>query len=867
MALRGASRAALAAALMFASGFAGLGYQLVWTEQSALALGHEAAAVLAVVTAFFGGLALGGFALGARIEASTRPVLWYAGCELGIATAGSALSCFGPRFDAAVARWVGVNAAPTLTWSLAFASTFVLLLPATLAMGATLPAIERMCAVRFRDARSFSLLYASNTAGAVLGVCCAVFGLLPALGLAKTTLVCAALNVLCALLALASFPREVQPSSDATRNEPAQARHAMFLLAATGLLGIGYEVLAVRVLAEVTEDTVYTFALLLAVYLAGTALGAALYRRVLEGRVDGRALGDALLSSLGAACLASGSIFWAANDLERRLSEALGGSMTGALAGEAALAIVVFALPTLVMGALFSHLARAARASGLSFGRALGVNTLGAAAAPVIFGVGALPWLGAKATLGSIVAGYLALVSRERWRTARVWIPALGAVGLVVLAPPLRVVTVPAGGNVVSYEAGITAAVSVVADADGVLRLRIDNREQEGSSATRYVDARQAWLPLLLHPGPRRVLFLGLGTGVTARSAAADPTLAVDAVELVPEVITAARRFASEEDRAALERLRVVEADARRYVRTTETHYDVIVSDNFHPARSGSGALYTVEHFASARALLTPDGVFCQWLPLHQLDLETLRSIVRAFVTASPNAFALLANNSLETPVLGLVTRAASRPIDPALVERRIRTAPLRERLALLGLDEPLAVLGSFVGGPSELREFAGDAPLNTDDRPEVAYRAPRATYAPRERPADRLVELLGDISVESRVLVSADAGAWGDRLSAYWAARNRFIAAGREVHPSADAATMLAQVREPLLSVLRISPDFRPAYDPLLSMASSLARSDAPAARELLAELVRVQPTRAEAPRMLALLRDTETSRAAARP
>src|SRR5215813_10708001 len=72
-------------ALMTASGFAGLGYQIVWTEQCALWQGHEAAAVLAVVAAFFGGLAAGALALGARIEKSARPVRWYAGCELVIA--------------------------------------------------------------------------------------------------------------------------------------------------------------------------------------------------------------------------------------------------------------------------------------------------------------------------------------------------------------------------------------------------------------------------------------------------------------------------------------------------------------------------------------------------------------------------------------------------------------------------------------------------------------------------------------------------------------------------------------------------------------------------------------------------------------
>jgi hypothetical protein len=97
-------------------------------------------------------------------------------------------------------------------------------------------------------------------------------------------------------------------------------------------------------------------------------------------------------------------------------------------------------------------------------------------------------------------------------------------------------VDIPEDGHVVSYRASAMAAVSIVEDAHSVASLHIDNRQQEGSNATLYADARQAVLPLLLHPAPRRALFLGLGTGITAASAAEDLMLEVDAVELLPEV-------------------------------------------------------------------------------------------------------------------------------------------------------------------------------------------------------------------------------------------------------------------------------------------------------------------------------------------
>jgi spermidine synthase len=488
------------------------------------------------------------------------------------------------------------------------------------------------------------------------------------------------------------------------------------------------------------------------------------------------------------------------------------------------------------------------------FGHALGANTLAGALAPALCGVLAIPALGLKATLLTIAAGYLALTAQRVWLTPSFLLPAAGALGLALVTPPLSFVQVPVGGRLVSYREGITAAVSVVEDAGGVARLHINNRQQEGSNATRHVDARQAWLPLLLHPGPRRALFLGLGTGVTAASAAEDSTLSVDVVELLPEVVEASQYF-RDDTAAGAARLQYRVADARRYVRASEERYDVIVSDNFHPARSGSASLYTVEHFRAVAARLTEDALFCQWLPLHQLDLQTLRSIVRSFVAVYPVSFALLASNSLETPVLGLVARSRGRRFQLVELRERLKQLALPERVTSLGFEDEYAVLGSFLAAPQALEQFAGDAPANTDDRPLVAYRAPWLTYAADSRPRDRLLQLLHGTSIEPHALLAGNDPVLARRLAAYWFARNRYLELGRDVRPSLRVEDMLAQVRSPLLSVLRISPDFRPAYDPLVAMASALSRSDAAAAGALLAELASIQPARSEAPQLLSLL------------
>ncbi|HMJ09930.1 MAG TPA: fused MFS/spermidine synthase, partial [Polyangiaceae bacterium] len=338
------------------------------------------------------------------------------------------------------------------------------------------------------------------------------------------------------------------------------------------------------------------------------------------------------------------------------------------------------------------------------------------------------------------------------------------------------------------------------------------------------------------------------------------------AVELLPEVIAASSHFTNQFEEGA-RRLHVVEADARRYVRISSRRYDVIVSDNFHPARSGSGALYTLEHFEAVRLRLEPAGVFCQWLPLHQLDLETLRSIVRSFVTVYPNGWAMLASNSLETPVVGLVARRDQKRFDLAAIQRRLSQSAAREQLRRLALEDELAIFGSFVADPEGLERFAGSAPVNSDDHTIVTYLAPRLTYAADSSARDRLIQLLATLSISPGQLLTTQDSVWPRRLAAYWMARDRYIELGRDVRPSPKVAEMLSRVREPLLSVLRISPDFRPAYDPLLSMATALARSDISGSRALLTELARLQPARSEASELLMRMRDVTFAGAALHP
>lgn len=841
--------------LIFLSGFAGLGYEIVWTRLFAVGLGHEIPAVLAVVAAFFSGLALGAWSLDRRVSTSRVPGRWYASLELLIGAWAVVLVFLIAPGNVLAARLMGISPSAFRHWTVAFLVPFFLLLPATVAMGATLPAAERLFSRLRQDGWSVGGLYAANTLGAMAGTLLTTLVIAPALGFKATLYSLAALNFLCGVGILAGPARREEgrlPVNIAIPGTPVPERLSLVLFC-TGLLGIGYEVLVVRVLSQVLENTIYSFAGVLSVYLFGTACGAALYQKFAP-RDRYRQVLASLLLALSTACLVGIVLLWGAPFIYRGVREGLGGGLGGSVSGEVALALVVFLLPTVCMGATFSHLAQGARRPEEGLGRALGVNTLGSALAPALFGVLCLPAFGAKATLIILASGYLLLALL--WRPARWW-PAVLPLGLALflLFTPdhLRMVDLPAGSKIVAHAEGVMAAVTVVQDAGHDRYLKVNNHFVMGGTASFFSDARQALIPLLLHPRPQKALFLGLGTGATFAAAALYPGLQADGVELVPEIVPMLPLFRrTTDDLASQKRLKVFVADARRFVNCTDKNYDVIVGDLFHPARDGAGSLYTVEHFQAIRARLTPGGLFCQWLPLYQLDLPVLQTIIRTFLDVFPEGSAMLAHYSLEMPILGLV--AGNNPLryPPDWLERRVQDGNLRAGLENLHLQDSLALFGLFLAGSEDLRAFVGEGPLNTDDQPVVIFEAPRFAYAHQEPPAARLLALLKHLNPQPRDILrpaqNPSEVSRQERLAAYWQARQRFLLAGVGVEETNDPRKLLQTVRDPLLSLVRRNQDFSPAYDSLLVLAWRLSRTDPLAARELLLELERANPKRPDA-------------------
>lgn len=847
--------------LLFFSGAVGLGYEMVWTRMLSVALGHEIIAVLTVVAAFFSGLALGSWALDTPVSVSKHPGRWYAGLELVIGLWSLILALIFPWAADLASGLIGVDPGNLRHWAVAFLHPFLLLLPATVAMGGTLPAMERLLSGLKYDGRSVGGLYAANTFGAMAGTLATTFWMSPALGFKMTLFILAGVNFLCAAgMLLGGVRGQAYPPAtvDAwTESRPAGRRVHVSLFAA-GLLGIGYEVLAVRALSQILENTVYSFAAILSVYLLGTSIGAAVYQ-AWSPKQGFRDVMGCLAQGLSLTCIAGLCLMLLVERIYSGVRGWIGHGMIGAVGGELCAAAAVLLLPTILMGMTFSHLAQAACGKKGGLGRALSVNTIGAAIAPFLFGVALLPAMGLKPSLVLVAAGYLMLVPvpapRPQWMTALV--PAVLCCLLIFIPLPMRFVTAPAGGKVLAYVEGVMASVSVVSDADNQVHLKVNNHYQMGGTSSAYSDRRQAHIPLLLHRAPKNALFLGLGTGASFAAAADYPGLKAVAVELVPEIIGVLPHFESVTGRVGENpQLEIKVADARRYVNTDRSSYDVIIADLFHPSRDGAGSLYTVEHFRAVQQRLAPGGVFCQWLPVYQLDMNVLKTIMRSFLEVFPDASAFMAHYSLTHPIVGLVGGERLREEGVDWFDQRVGAGLLREHLNALQLKNSFDFLGCYLAGEKELSRFVGTGPLNTDDNPIVMFEAPRFVYSEQEPASKRLLALIDAMPPRAADVQPEDGDKAGradnERLAKYWTARNRFIHAGAGVPQTRDVKELLSYVSEPLLEVVRISPDFDPAYLPLLAMAQNLVRIDPDDGRALLRQLIDANPARPEARHLL---------------
>lgn len=713
------------ALLFLLSGFSALIYQVVWLRLLALVFGVTVYAASAVLSSFMGGLALGSWAGGRLAPRLGPPLRVFAFLEIGIGLSALATPNALDAVDA-LYSWLHFRAPDSpvhLTIARVVCSSVILLVPTTL-MGASLPVLARYLGAGGKPAAArVGILYAANTAGGILGVTLAGFTLIGSIGISATTRVAVAANLAAGIAALVLAPalRSAPPAGvDATREDDARphgSRAILIVVALAGFAGLALEVVWFRLLTLFLAATTYAFTTMLATVLAGIALGSAIAAGCVTRSAD-------RVRTLAWMHIATGVCVLLSITALAHTYRA--GWRTSGVVQACVLAMLPAAT---LMGATFPYalalwLGNTTAEIGKRVGVLYAVNVCGAVAGTLLGGFLLLPWLGSRGSLLVIAATYLVaaavLVGAFSGRSALVRsglisVALFGAAALTLPDPYAAVLArrYPAGERLVFRAEGVQTTATVH---DGDRRtMYLDGLHQANDSPEMVrIHAEIGHLPMMLHAQPERALVIGLGGGVTAGAVASHAQTVTDVVELARSVVAAASLF-SHVNGDVLRRRHVTLRvdDGRNYLRLTSRRYDVLTADIIQPIHAGAGHLYSLEYYGLARRVLRRDGLMLQWIG-HR-DAAHYRLIMRTFLRAFPDA-TLWAGGTL------MVGSLQPLRIDRTAYERRLQDSAARHSLGGVGLETFDALLARYTAGPEEMRQFAGDGPVLTDDHPRLEF-------------------------------------------------------------------------------------------------------------------------------------------------
>jgi spermidine synthase len=750
------------------SGSSALIYQVLWLRLLGLVFGVTIYAASTVWASFMAGLAIGSFAAGRVADRARRPLLWFAGAELGIGV--SAMST--PWLLRAL-QGLFFYFSPSLNNSLAtatavrFGISFVVLALPTALMGATLPLVLKSSTLRpDRLGLSTAILYASNTAGAIAGALAAGLYFVPMLGMTATFRSAGALN-LAAAVAAAAISRRLGTTLESVRSAVPQAgataldvgagaaarRVVLATFAVSGGVSLALEVIWLRVSVLILGPTVYVVSLLLAGVLLGIATGSYAVAPFLGRRRHGVATLALLEGAVAFSAMLSIVVLPKVPAVVAALPAGMAALAPAYLVPIVVASVIVAVPPMLLMGVAFplglhvwAERADDPPAAGFASRVATfySLNVCGGIAGSLVAGFLLLPRFGSRATLIVVCSVTLAsavallAVSPVR-RSVRI----LGAFALagsfVALARsvPSPVDSLLAlrhpGEPILWREEGVQTTASVQSIVFGRRRvLYLDGYHQaDDTGGLTQVHHQIGVLPLAVHPNPRTALVVGLGGGATAGAMARDAAVDVTVVELSDTVVRAAAFFGNiNYDVLQKPNVHLRIDDGRSFLALTHQRYDVITADAIQPIRAGSASLYSAEYFELAKHALNDGGLVLQWF--EGTDAEW-RLVTRTFLSVFPDA-TLWADGSL---LVGTKHRLRLDPGDFAL---KLEMPGFPEALQSIGINRFDDLVGLFRAGPDDLRRWVGDGPILTDDRPILEY----FLSQPRE-PLD-LKALRGDV-------------------------------------------------------------------------------------------------------------------------
>lgn len=725
--------------LFFGSGACALVYQVMWLRLLSLVFGVTVYAASTVLAGFMAGLGVGSF-FGGRLAARfSRPL-----AAFGAAEALVGITAFVSPFllDALTSAWIAVY--PQLPQSLAvitiirFMVAFLVLIVPTSLMGATLPLVIKSAIAR--DAKvggRIGLLYAVNTTGAIIGSLVAGFYLISEVGVSRSFQLAAAANIIIGVIAIgAAYALPAQPASAAPLDHRAsplqtsttQQQFVLWTFFISGLMSLALEIIWFRMLVVFLRPTAYAFTIMLACVLVGIAMGSAIAAPLLRMRGNWIAILAGLQALTGIAAVLSFNFLSQAQrgaDAMAPWLERLG--VNTYLAPLVASSLIAMLPTTLLLGLAFPigltlwSGDRSGEDTSRRAGSFYSLNVIGAIFGSVLAGFVLLPQFGTRTSLTIVsslaVCSSVALAWSGRKDRPALSMAMAGLAPVVFLAcawiavDPFDVAFERFHRNetLLWREEGAQTTVAVH-DREGSPPMRImfldGNHQANDSPGTAFVHHRIGALPVMLHPDPRTALVVGLGGGATP-GAVARLNVDVDVIELSPAVV-AGSAFFKNINFNLLERpnVHLHVDDGRNFMLMTRKKYDVITADIILPRHAGAGALYSKEYYELVRSRLAPGGVAMQWNG-GESEFE-YKMLMRTFASVFPNT-TLWGDGSLMLGSLEPFTLSES-----AYEARRKTFEQFPWDVATLRRI--------FIAGPEQVREFVGDGPILTDDKPLIEY-------------------------------------------------------------------------------------------------------------------------------------------------
>ena len=241
-------------------------------------------------------------------------------------------------------------------------------------------------------------------------------------------------------------------------------------------------------------------------------------------------------------------------------------------------------------------------------------------------------------------------------------------------------------------------------------------------------------IPALLHTspqnGPRSVLVVGFGAGVTAGVFVSYPEVeSIVVCELEPIIPPASDEFFGKENRHVLRdrRTRVVIDDARHFILTTPAKFDLITTDPIHPWVKGTSTLYSKDYYEQVKSHLNPGGVVAQWLPIYESDEETVKTELATFFSVFPGATVWSSNFQGDGYDLVLLGRQDSSPVDVDALQQRLDQPAYHDvaaSLAEVEFHSAAELLGTFTARATDLAPMLAGVPVNDDRNLRLQYLA-----------------------------------------------------------------------------------------------------------------------------------------------